>query len=199
MTRPKRSHRRHLKALTLGQLEEWLDGLTPPAPGVSQIDGFLAALVVSPKMVHPETWLWHIMGDRAKWALEGSVAAAATKTIIDRYNQISTALSDDPQSYAPIYMRTDDGEVLLEEWANGFFGGMRLALPAWKPFMTDLETAVPLAVILVHCTTMFSAEETNTVVNQEAEGGIADAWRVVPQLVSLLYEKCAKTRIANSG
>lgn len=199
MTRSRQSHRRHASTLTLEQLEEWLDGLTPPAPGVSQIDGFLAALVVSPEFVHPETWLWHIMGDRAKWALEGSIAAAATKTIIDRYNQISTALSQNPQSYAPIYMRTDDGEVLLEEWANGFYGGMRLALPAWKPFTSDLETAVPLTAILGHCTTMFGAGEMADVISSDAKKALAESWRIIPQVVSLLYEKCAKLRLANAG
>lgn len=50
------------------------------------------------------------------------MAAAASRTIIQRYNEISTALGEHPESYAPIYMRADDGEVLLQEWANGRMG-----------------------------------------------------------------------------
>ena len=199
MKRPKRSPGKYPRALTLEQLEEWLEGLKPQGPGVSQIDGFLAALIVSPQIVDPEKWLWHIMGDRAKSALEGSIAAAATATIIDRYNAISFALSEDPKSYAPIYMRTDDGEVLLEEWANGFYGGMRLALSAWRPFITDPDVAIPLTAILGHCTTMTSSNQSAQTIDDKASAVLADSWRVVPEVVSMLYDKCAAARNASTA
>jgi uncharacterized protein len=39
----------------------------------------------------------------------------------------------------PIYKRTDDGEVRLEEFANGFYFGTQRAIDAWLPFLRDLE------------------------------------------------------------
>ena len=66
MTRPKRPKARKLRALTLEQLEDWLDSLDPPAAGVSMIDGFLTALIVSPRFLHPDDWIWQIIGDRAR-------------------------------------------------------------------------------------------------------------------------------------
>ncbi|HWT29821.1 MAG TPA: UPF0149 family protein, partial [Propylenella sp.] len=122
MKRQKRSRAKAI--LTLEQLEAWLESLDPPAPGVSMIDGFLAALVVSPRFIHPEEWLWHIVGDRGRWASEGSTEAAAIQAIVARYNEISSALAERQERYAPIFMRTDEGEVLIEDWANGFFGAM---------------------------------------------------------------------------
>lgn len=46
-------------------------------------------------------------------------------------------LTGGDQRYAPIYMRTDDGKVLLEELANAFYFGMQLAIVAWLPFLRD--------------------------------------------------------------
>jgi uncharacterized protein len=100
--------------LTLEQLEDWLDALGPPAGGVSMIDGYLAALVVSPQFVSPEEWLWPIVGDRIAWTSDNSIEGAVRSTLFKRYNEISKTLSGGPMRYAPIYIRTDDGEVLVE-------------------------------------------------------------------------------------
>lgn len=187
-----RARRTAAKALSLEELERWLDSRDPPAPGVSMIDGFLAALVIAPRFVHPETWMWHILGDRARSALAGTKAAAACQTIINRYNEISAVLGERPDAYAPIYMRTDDGEVLLEDWANGFFGGMRLAMDAWAPFIEDPETGYPLTLILGHST------ETGApaLADKSAAELLAESWRVVPEVVSLLRDRCAGARRA---
>lgn len=182
--------------LSLEQLELWLDNLDPPAPGVSMIDGFLAALVISPRFVHPETWMWHILGDRARYALEGTRAAAACQTIINRYNEISTALDERPETYAPLYMRTDDGEVLLEDWANGFFGGMRLAIDAWAPFIEDPEIGYPLTLIVGHSTQTGAPSLPEIIADNEGAAALADAWRIVPDLVSLLHQRFAEARSA---
>ncbi|WP_052505765.1 hypothetical protein [Novosphingobium sp. P6W] len=37
------------------------------------------------------------------------------------YNHICIELAEKPQAYAPIYMRTEEGEALLEDFANGSF------------------------------------------------------------------------------
>jgi uncharacterized protein len=51
------------RTFTLEQLEDWLSDRDPPAPCLSTIDGYLAALIVSPEFVPPERWLRHIIGD----------------------------------------------------------------------------------------------------------------------------------------
>ena len=63
------------------QLEDWLDSLDPPAAGVSMIDGYLAALVVSPQFIPPEDWRPRIVSDRIVWALEGSVEATVRNAL----------------------------------------------------------------------------------------------------------------------
>ena len=194
MKRQKRS--RAIAMLTLEELEAWLESLEPPAPGVSMIDGFLAALVVSPRFIHPEEWLWHIVGDRGRWAPEGSTEAAATQAIVARYNEISSALAERSDRYAPIFMRADDGEVLIEDWADGFFGAMRLAMEDWLPFITDPETAFPMAAILAHSTGAGETPLISQLGDNNATNALADSWCVVPEVVALLHAKCAPARIA---
>jgi uncharacterized protein len=194
----KRQKLRAKAMLTLEELEAWLESLDPPAPGVSMIDGFLAALVVSPRFIHPEEWIWHIVGDRGRWALEGSTEAAATQAIVARYNEISSTLSERPERYAPIFMRTDDGEVLIEDWANGFFGAMRLSIKDWLPFITDPETALPMAAILAHSTGMGENPLIRELGKKGATEALADSWRVIPEVVAMLYQRCADARNASS-
>lgn len=45
------------RLLSREQLAIWLDALDPPAAGISTIDGFLAAMAVSPRFIEPEAWM----------------------------------------------------------------------------------------------------------------------------------------------
>lgn len=198
MKKSKRTRARSPRTLSFEQLEEWLDNLDPPGPGVSMIDGFLAALIVSPRFIHPDEWMWHIIGDQAQWALEGTIEAAAANTIVARYNEISTALSERPKAYAPIYMRTDAGEVLLEDWANGFFGAMRLAMDDWQLLVSDPETGGPLGLLVGHSTQTGGPSLVGLLTDKGAPGALADTWKVVPDIVAFLYNRSADARNASS-
>lgn len=185
------------RRLSREQLEIWLDNLDPPAAGVSKIDGYLAALAVSPRLIEPELWMRGILGDRVRNVVEGTRMAAARDTIIDRYHQICFELAHCPEAFAPVYMRTDEGEVLLEDWAGGFFGGMRLALDAWDPFLRDPETGHLLTILIGHSTPDGGPTWIEELNNPEATEMMADAWRIVPDIVSLLHERCSEARYAS--
>ena len=75
--------------LTLEQLEEWLGDCDPPRAGVSKIDGYLAALIVSPEFVPPEKWLRPIVGDVVVDAPDQTLEGAVRSTLFQRHNQIS--------------------------------------------------------------------------------------------------------------
>lgn len=184
------------KMLSREQLEIWLANLNPPAANVSTIDGFLAALAVSPRFIEPDRWMRSILGDRVRHVLEGTRMAAARLTIIERYHQICFELAECPETYAPVYMRTDDGEVLLEDWATGFFTGMHLALDAWAPIIQDPEIGYPLAAIVGHSSQSQGSTWIEQLNNPQATELLADAWRVVPDIVSMLHDRCADARLA---
>ena len=91
-------------------------------------------------------------------------------------------------------MRTDDGEVLLEDYANGFYFGMRLSIDDWKPFMAQREIGLAMMAILGHCTTMISEDERMTAMNPQGEQLLAESWKVVPDVVEMLHVTLAGSR-----
>jgi uncharacterized protein len=182
------------RTLTLEQLEDWLNALDPPAAGVSMIDGYLAALVVSPQFVPPEEWLSPIVGDRIAWASDSSTEGAVRNTLFKRYNEISKTLSGGPKRYAPIYMRTDEGEVLIEDYANGFYLGMSLSMDDWRPFLADPEIAVAMLAILNHCDKSPPDDARIAAVEAQAAPIFAQSWRIIPDIVEMLHQRLTGSR-----
>ncbi|MEW9855665.1 UPF0149 family protein [Novosphingobium sp. M1R2S20] len=190
--RPKKP--RKARTLTHEKLEEWLGSRGNPMPGVSMIDGYLAALVVSPQFIPPEEWLRPIVGEGIAWAPDGSMEEVVRNTIFQRYSQIGATLSGGPKRYAPIYMRTDDGEVLLEQFANGFYLGMRRSIDDWKPHISNPEIGRPLTAILGHCTTMMPEDQRQRALQGQATEVLAQSWQVVPELIEMLHVRLAGAR-----
>lgn len=184
------------RTLSLEQLERWLDELDPPVAGVSSIDGFLAAVAAGPSVVDPDVWIKSILREHAHKAR----SAPARRTILKRYNRICIELAEKPEAYAPIYMRTQEGEVLLEDFANGFFTAMHLDMEAWKPFIADPEFGYPLAALLGHSTITGSPitggpSWIEQLGDPSANLALADTWRMVPQIISLIHDQCAFARM----
>ena len=91
-------------------------------------------------------------------------------------------------------MRTDDGEVLLEDFANGFYFGMRLSIDDWKPFISDPEIGMAMVAILGHCTTMINEDERMAVMDPLATQLLAESWSVVPDVIEMLHLTLAGSR-----
>lgn len=158
------------------------------------IDGYLTALVVSPQFIPPEDWLKPILGERVTWADEGTIEAAVRDTLFQRYNEIGATLSGGPRRYAPVFMRTDEGEVLIDDYADGFYFGMQLCIDDWKPFISRPEIGMAMVAILGHCTNMMSPQERNAVVTPLANDALAESWKVVPEVVEMLHAEIAGSR-----
>jgi uncharacterized protein len=141
--------RRHCHALSLEQLDLWLASDHAPAKGgwnVSAVDGLLAGIVVGPEPIEPEEWTRLIFGARPL----GSDGDAALRAVLDRHAVVAKILAAAPASYSPLFMRTDEGVVLAQDWAAGFLAAIRLRLEAWRPLLEAAETGRLLLPILVH-------------------------------------------------
>lgn len=158
------------------------------------IDGYLTALVVSPQFIPPEDWLKPILGERVTWADEGTIEATVRNTLFQRYSEIGATLSGGPRRYAPVFMRTDEGEVLIDDFADGFHFAMQLSIDDWKPFISCPEIGMAMVAILGHCTNMISQEERSAAITPEAAVHLAQSWEVVPQLVEMLHVELAGAR-----
>jgi uncharacterized protein len=141
---PRRRHR----ALSLEELDLWLASDQAPAKGgwnVSAVDGLIAGIVVGPEPIESAEWSRLIFGGRPL----GTDGDAALQAVLDRHAAVAKILAAAPASYAPLFMRTDEGVVLAQDWAAGFLGAVRLRLEAWRPLL-EAETNRLLLPILVH-------------------------------------------------
>jgi uncharacterized protein len=116
----------------LRQLDEFLlsDAVTDDCMLLSELDGFLAGIIVCPDMVMPSEWMPVI------WAGEGPIfetmeqIEAINGTIMWLYNDIIRQL--DRRRYTPIFdVDTRNDETLWETWIVGFHKALTLRPNAW--------------------------------------------------------------------
>jgi len=195
MKRPSRA-----KTLTLDQLESWFQQAEPRphCAGVSMMDGFLTALVIGPVFIHPEKWIWHLVGDHEKRAFSGTKAQTVIDTIVAHYNEISTCLAEDRFSYKPIFMRSQDGETSAQDWANGFYGAMKLGLDHWKPLFESFEVATPLMGILMHCTGPNGESIYGDAIQHVPPQALNEGWTIIREVVHAVLDRCAPLRAASA-
>ena len=111
--------RRASKAMTLEELEDWIDRLDPPplVDGVSMLDGYMAAIIVGPCSISPYEWMEHMLGAHGDIGMDGSTQAAAMMGVVARFNAVSEGLA----------VRFID--IISPDRAVCGFDGQRVALP----------------------------------------------------------------------
>lgn len=120
------------------------------AIGMSAIDGLIAALVAAPAFVHPDEWVPLIFGGHKPLMGPGSPQERAVRTVFNRYNEVSTTLSERPHAYRPIFMIDRDGSVVTRDWAMGFMLGIGLRSDEWAESILLTEHRSLLTPILVY-------------------------------------------------
>jgi uncharacterized protein len=156
MSRPARRRRHYAaQAMSLEQLERWIERLEPPPliDSVSMLDGYLTAIIVGPCSIDPYQWMGHMLGPHSAIGADGSEQFAAMQAIAARFNAIGEGLATAPRNYAPIFERTDNGIVDAGPWCRGFMAAMMLRPEAWRPLrdLRHIEHGLLLP-ILLHCT-----------------------------------------------
>ncbi len=119
----------------LEALEEYL--LSPDVPEetmlLSELDGYLTAIAVSPQVIPPEEWLPEIWG--------GEIPPLALRTdtnwvvgaITGHFDAVRRVLAENPEHLEPIFVDDTDGSLLPEIWAEGFMRGVQLRRQDWEP------------------------------------------------------------------
>lgn len=109
---------------------------------VSELDGFLTALVSSPKVIVPSRWL------PAMWGAEGPVWESTEQfqelfeLIVRHQNSITAALLHDPEAFEPMFSeREAHGKTyrIVDEWCHGYVRGVALDAHAWSAGKADVE------------------------------------------------------------
>ena len=187
-TRPDRTA---VSAMTLEDLEQYLDAFPDPRierTGVSFIDGFLAATIVGPHLVPQARWLSQIFGAKLPGSQGDRAGAAAVTAIVARHDEVRDVLYRNGQSYAPIFRRTDAGLVVAAEWADGFFGAIKLNAMAWQSLVSS-PSSMLLMPIFVFCrdangNTVSAPVLAMVIASQQRL--IGDGWRHIPEAVTAI-------------
>lgn len=107
----------------------------PGVLDVSELDGFLCALVSSPELPAPESWLEALWGDfEPEWDEEEEYDAVIA-LLLRHMNTLAATLREAPAAYEPLLLtEQEDGETvdIVDAWCEGYMRGVRLTLARWK-------------------------------------------------------------------
>ena len=185
--------RRRRRALSLEELELWLASDHAPAKGgwnVSAVGGLLAGIIIGPEPIEPEEWTRLIFGARPL----GKDADAALQAVLDRHDAVAKILAEAPARYAPLFMRTDEGVVLAQDWAAGFLAAVRLRLEALRPLLDGPAWIGLLLPILVY-TPDPAIEAQIARLPPEGRYHLAEAYRHIPTAVAALHKHFLPARL----
>jgi uncharacterized protein len=116
--------------------------------GLSDLDGFLTAIVIGPEFIPPSEWMPVIWDDEEPEFESEAEMQTILATIMGRYNQIVTCLESNPDDFDPIFWEGPGGEVIASDWAAGFLDAIALRRAAWEPMTKDRRARILLAPIL---------------------------------------------------
>ena len=143
----------------LQQLEATLAGLaTPDGDGpmlLSELDGFLAGILVCPELIMSGEWLPIALGQGSEEAnaFDGEDALQDTiRLVFKHYDTLGQELQRGDGRYRPVFdVNPRHGEVLWELWMGGFARAMAVRPESWlsiPPNGDDEDAALALTGIM---------------------------------------------------
>lgn len=120
---------------------------------LSELDGYVAGLIVCPEPIPPGEWLplvWSADAADAFFADEQEAEWYA-RLVVDHHDAVARNLAKGEARYAP-FLEVDrrHGEVLWELWIEGFAAAMELRPDSWGQIADsgDAEAAAALACLI---------------------------------------------------
>jgi uncharacterized protein len=168
-----------LDALLLHQFD---DGML-----LSELDGYLAGIIVSPDLVPQSQWLKHVWGDAPPEFVNIKELQHFLDLLMRHYNSVIDDLNT-PGAYEPILdMDTRTGEVLWELWIEGFAKAMKLAPRGWNRIRVS-DDAAPKAAIAGIMELAAFADGRATLNETEQDRWHREAPAFIPIWVQLLHD-----------
>ncbi|MDQ0470805.1 UPF0149 family protein [Labrys wisconsinensis] len=172
---------------------------------ISELDGFVAGLLVSPNAVPPAEWLplvWGADGENGEGdepAFERTrQAEKVVRLVMQHHDAVAAALAKGGLSYEPIFdidPRNDD--VLWEPWVVGFMKGYAVHPPEREDWLSGDEEAESALSALVALAAIDSGE--SLVDEEKAEELTQSAPDIIPLCVEALHAWKAKQPAAQAA
>ena len=196
-----RSARHGRRVMNLESLDLWLEQLepAPKVDGVSMLDGYLAAIVIGPCSIPPDEWFFDLLGAEGSIATAQGNRLAAIMAIVERFNAIGEVLSTAPSKYAPIFRRTNDGEVFAGPWCMGFAAAMKLRWNAWASlYDTNSIECGLLLPIMLHCADELALPVGIPGQNLDTKSYLQTAYHDIPITVPAIRDYWMPQRVAET-
>lgn len=163
------------------QLENWLASEMDDGMLLSELDGFLTGLILSPDLIPQSKWLDPIWRGAPPALIRAEDLQQFLDLLVQHHNTIIDNLNR-PGTYSPI-LDTDarTGEMLWELWLEGFAQAMRLAPAGWSRIRTSDDAGAKAALAgiaeLAKAANHQSAEKlSNSQPEDEAVSSLLPIW-----------------------
>jgi uncharacterized protein len=183
-------------SIELDALDDYLMSDLAPGEsmGLSDLDGFLTAIVVGPELIPPSEWLPVIWGGEEPEFQTETEMRTVLATIMGRYNEIAACFASARDDFEPIFWEQPRGEITASDWAAGFLDAVALRPRAWKTLMEDDRASVLMTPLFLLSGDMEIADaaDENQLLTEASDmiptcvAGIHEFWRS--------YQKPAYTR-----
>ena len=114
---------------------------------LSQLDGFLAGVIVCPDLIRPSEWVPLVWGSEGPVFDNEKQAQHMLNILMSHYNSIIHQL--DQRRFQPIYYVSEIDGIMWEMWMDGFDTAMRLRPRAWFAFAKSDNKVLRMAVFIL--------------------------------------------------
>ena len=127
----------------LDELDAFLasDNAPTNCMGLSQMDGFITAIVCEPEMAPPSQWLPIVWGGEDEPEFDSEEQGLRIMELLFRLmNGISVSLAAGPGGFEPLlYLGEIEGKTrrMADAWCAGFIICLEWRYEWWKPFVVD--------------------------------------------------------------
>jgi uncharacterized protein len=133
-----------LDAFLLDRLDEDAvnAGVDEGVIGVSELDGFLAAIVSGPVTIVPSRWLPVLFGAVEPVWEKPEDHEAFLSLVLRHMNEVASLLVEYPEDFEPIYLESKEpgAALIVDEWCEGYMRGVGITFDEWQsaPETADL-------------------------------------------------------------
>lgn len=171
----------------LDELDALLLAMSDDGMLLSELDGYLTGIIVSPDLVPQAQWLKPVWGSAPPRFESEAALHRFLDLIMQHHNDILESLGQ-PAGFEPI-LETDTmtGETLWELWIEGFAKAMKLAPRAWNRVRASDDEASKAAIAGI--ATLAAINDGRAEITQEEQ----DRWDseapdLIPIWVQMLHE-----------
>jgi uncharacterized protein len=174
-----------LERIPVAEAELSEGGVDEGVLDISELDGFLTAIISGPRPVMPSEWLPVVWGEfEPEWA-SAEESESIISLVLRHMNDIVNTLTEAPEEFEPIVLEVeveeeDETVTSVEEWCLGYMKGVGLAADAWHSAGEEvMEMLFPIVIFTTR-------EGRNGLAELDAEE-LATLKRSIPTAVRKLH------------